>query len=1455
MTARYANRMFLLSLLAITLALALSQRANAQWTTPTIDGSFDGPTVYPNSLASDGRTWYVTWNNTNLYVFVQGAGAGNRVLMYFDTDPSVPVNGGATGSVVGIDYSNTNLVRLPFSAEAFVALETGYRQLNTAFPPSTTFSSATNVTSAPGWAFAESGGNFEAQIPWSAISPTSSRPAAFNWFGYITDNSPGGNYFSKVPTANPGGILGTTLPNATNTAGYERYFKITNTGNSTSTDPFSLDCYTFVRHTGTDATGFGAITVEDFTMNTSGRSIIRAASGTWTINGTLRVANGTVDFGACSDPCNANNVVVSSGATLTLSTNAGGVLNVAGNYTCDGTLTPNNRPVTLNGTGPQNLSGSNLTFYDLVVNNAGTSTTTFSSYSAPNRTAIQSNLTVSNVMSIKRGVVWFASGTGLTLNHTLGNLALGSNQSFLTITLTSITSNTEFIVNNGTNCNVTLTVNGNITLPADSGGATGAITSPGAEQGSAILTVNGNINAVDTLIFSLNGRINFVTSNPTPNPIRLNVGTPNTAGTGNLIMSNKGNVFLSNTSGTLTPTVNLRGGTLASPATYDIKFAAFDSNFVLITTGNANMIMNIDGVYEVAPGASVCIGDKAAARLRINNRLIVPDDAEIAGTDDGSGVASPTLEMGANGVLVVQDLNGLGDGTSTTPLFAFCVNRRTAQANWNLTSINANGTVQYSATTAGTQTVTPRTYNILRIERSGSNYSSTPIPTGTFINPCVATGNLTVDTLQVALGVLALTNASGTFTHSVGTLELGSSSSTTSLAGTNTGVFVNKDDGATSTLTVSGTTTVVNGQVSLTLSAFGTSITSTTLNLNGDLSAGSNTIWLSGHTSSGSPTTNITFGGNVTLSNTSRFNANPTGTVTPTITLGTASATRTWNVPPVVLLGTPPTEPSNVRCNWVVPATATVQLPSGSAIAVMGGFNLTLNGTLDCADGAELISTFTGPGSGNPTLLMGASGTIRVADVDGLGDGTILDPSSNFPLFIRRSIPSSPTPTNWILSSINSNGTIEYNGTGQTVTPRNTLLSNNYNNLIFSGGNKTLGGGDVDVNGTLALNGGIITTGSNEIRSNNGALAAVTRTAGHINGRLSRLVNTTSGDRLYPIGDATTYRQITLPTETSSGSSLLRGEVISGNANSLASVNSPLVAVSFLRYYQFTNAGSEDITVSGLNSVQVSGDDEVGSLNPNNTLRLSSRTTGNWVERTLTAAPNTTSLPIQISASSFTETVTNGGGNFFVSLATTNLGDNPLPVELLSFTATSTAQGVRLAWETASEHESNGFTLLRREQGEMNWTEIASYQTAPELRAQNSPSGASYAFIDNARLEVGKAYEYQLVETGFDGQTTRFEPISLVIRFNAARGYELAQNYPNPFNPMTTIRYQIPEGGFVSLKVYDVLGKEVATLVNGAKEAGSHWVSFNASGLASGVYFYRLQAGGFAETRKMMLVK
>jgi Secretion system C-terminal sorting domain len=87
------------------------------------------------------------------------------------------------------------------------------------------------------------------------------------------------------------------------------------------------------------------------------------------------------------------------------------------------------------------------------------------------------------------------------------------------------------------------------------------------------------------------------------------------------------------------------------------------------------------------------------------------------------------------------------------------------------------------------------------------------------------------------------------------------------------------------------------------------------------------------------------------------------------------------------------------------------------------------------------------------------------------------------------------------------------------------------------------------------------------------------------------------------------------------------------------------------------------------------------------------------------------------------------------------------------------------------------------------------------------------------------------------------------------REYSLSQNYPNPFNPTTQISYQTPVNGLVTLKVYDVLGQEVRTLVNGQKNAGAYTVQFDGSGPPSGVYFYRIQAGKFVSMKKLLLVK
>ncbi len=131
-------------------------------------------------------------------------------------------------------------------------------------------------------------------------------------------------------------------------------------------------------------------------------------------------------------------------------------------------------------------------------------------------------------------------------------------------------------------------------------------------------------------------------------------------------------------------------------------------------------------------------------------------------------------------------------------------------------------------------------------------------------------------------------------------------------------------------------------------------------------------------------------------------------------------------------------------------------------------------------------------------------------------------------------------------------------------------------------------------------------------------------------------------------------------------------------------------------------------------------------------------------------------------------------------------------------------------------------------------------------------AGGTYNHMTEAR--TGSPYLYAVTSTGgiskFGGLATGVTPVS-----NVVDNYSLSQNYPNPFNPTTSIQFAIPTSGFVTLKVYNMLGKEVATLVNGNLNAGNHSFNFNASNLASGVYFYKLESANFSDVKKMSLIK
>ena len=193
-----------------------------------------------------------------------------------------------------------------------------------------------------------------------------------------------------------------------------------------------------------------------------------------------------------------------------------------------------------------------------------------------------------------------------------------------------------------------------------------------------------------------------------------------------------------------------------------------------------------------------------------------------------------------------------------------------------------------------------------------------------------------------------------------------------------------------------------------------------------------------------------------------------------------------------------------------------------------------------------------------------------------------------------------------------------------------------------------------------------------------------------------------------------------------------------------------------------------------------------------------------------------------------------------------------IPVELASFTASVSGNNVNLKWSTGSEVNNSGFEVQKskvksQKSNDAEWERIGFVDGKG-----TTTESTTYSFLDN-NLTPG-SYQYRIKQIDFDG-TFKYYNLSETIEIGLPNTFELAQNYPNPFNPSTVIKFQIPSAVNVSLKVFDILGNEVATLVNEVKPAGYHSVEFNAAGLASGIYLYKLQAGSFVETKKMMLVK
>lgn len=192
-----------------------------------------------------------------------------------------------------------------------------------------------------------------------------------------------------------------------------------------------------------------------------------------------------------------------------------------------------------------------------------------------------------------------------------------------------------------------------------------------------------------------------------------------------------------------------------------------------------------------------------------------------------------------------------------------------------------------------------------------------------------------------------------------------------------------------------------------------------------------------------------------------------------------------------------------------------------------------------------------------------------------------------------------------------------------------------------------------------------------------------------------------------------------------------------------------------------------------------------------------------------------------------------------------------VPVELGSFRGEADGRKAVLLWSTSTETNNKGFEIQRRLKSVKNLGDDG-FQRAGYLPGYGTTTQThNYSFTDE-NLSSG-IYQYRLKQIDLDG-AFKYSNITEV-NISQPAGYSLDQNYPNPFNPATTIKFSVPEMVKVEMKVFDILGREVATIVNEIKNAGNYQVQFNGNSLASGIYLLRLKAGEFIQTKAMTLMK
>ncbi len=500
--------------------------------------------------------------------------------------------------------------------------------------------------------------------------------------------------------------------------------------------------------------------------------------------------------------------------------------------------------------------------------------------------------------------------------------------------------------------------------------------------------------------------------------------------------------------------------------------------------------------------------------------------------------------------------------------------------------------------------------------------------------------------------------------------------------------------------------------------------------------------------------------------------------------------------------------------NWIDPATwvgavvpaenRSVEIVAGSTVTLTTNINdrnvsTFVNGTLVC--GNYILS-------GTGDFVLSGSGTLQIGSADGI---SISGATGNIQMTGTRTFNQY---ANYVFNGV----TAQVTGNGLPASVKSLTVNNSAGITLSS---NTLVNGALDlVNGNLITNSNSISLGTSVTN-----LGTLNSSSGAVVGNFNRWISNTASV-LFPVGTSSTkYTPVTLSNVVGSGSF---------SVVAVLGIHPTILNPNFLQmYWKLTNGGitSADVTFNYLDTDVIGDETQYGLF----------KYDGSWLPFSPITLNTTTNTVAVTAVSSFSDWT---------------LGiDDPLPVELTSFSATTIGPNIKLNWKTATEINNYGFEVERCAQS----AERKAWEKIGFVNGNgNSNSPKDYSFVDNNLLSgrqgvsSGK-YSYRLKQIDNDGH---FEYSKIIeVDMIGVKKFELSQNYPNPFNPATTISFSLPEASNVKLTLYNLLGQEIETLVNGFKESGVHTVNFNASKLNSGIYIYKIETNGLTQTRKMTLIK